>query len=64
MHWQTEFPRLRLLGLASGMATQWLFSSEFRRVSNLFGFNPLKPGKLKDRKPATIERVDFDLSGT
>ena len=63
-HWQTEFPRLRLVGLASGMATQWIFSNEFRQVSNLFGFNPLKPGKLKDRKPVTIKRVDFDLSGT
>ena len=63
-HWQSEFPRLRLVGLASGMAAQWLFSREFREVSNLFGFNPLKPGKLGDRKPVTIKRVDFDVSGT
>jgi hypothetical protein len=63
-HWQTELPRLRLVGLASGMATQWLFSNEFRQVSSLFGFNPLKPGKLKDRKPVIIKRVDFEVSGT
>lgn len=62
-HWQNEFPRLRLAGLATGMATQWLFDSDFRRVSNIFGFNPLKPRKFNDRKSITIKRVDLPASG-
>lgn len=57
-HWQSEFPKIRLIGHAAGMASQWVFDPEFRRVSNLFGFDPLKPGKLDDRKPVTIRRVD------
>jgi len=57
-HWQSEFPKIRLVGHAAGMASQWVFDPGFRRVSNLFGFDPLKPGKLDDRIPITIRRVD------
>lgn len=57
-HWQSEFPKIRIVGHAAGMASQWVFDPGFRRVSNLFGFDPLKPGKLDDRIPVTIRRVD------
>ena len=56
--WQKDFPKLRLVGHATGYMTQFMFDSEFRRVSILFGFNPLKPGKLQDRKPIVIQRVE------
>jgi hypothetical protein len=62
-HWQSEFPRIRLAGLASGMATQWLFDSDFRRVSNVFGFDPFKPRKLKDRKAVAMKRVVLPTPG-
>ncbi len=61
-HWQSEFPKIRLVGHAAGMASQWVVDPGFRRVSNLFGFDPLKPGKLDDRIPVTIRRVDSDSS--
>ncbi len=57
-HWQSEFPKIRLVGHAAGMASQWIFDPGFRRVSNLFGFDPLKPGKLDDRIPVNIRRID------
>lgn len=56
--WQKEFPKLRLVGHATGYMTQFVFDSEFRRVSKLFGFNPLKPRKLQDRKPIIMRRVE------
>ena len=56
--WQEDFPKLRLVGHATGYMTQFMFDSDFRRVSILFGFNPLKPGKLQDRKPIVIQRVE------
>ena len=56
--WQKDFPKLRLVGHATGYMTQFMFDSDFRRVSILFGFNPLKPGKLQDRKPIVIQRVE------
>ena len=55
--WQSDFPKLRLATYGAGMATQWLFDAEFRRVAHLFGFNPLKPRKLDDRKSITISRI-------
>lgn len=61
-HWQSEFPKIRLVGHAAGMASQWVFDPGFRRVSNLFGFDPLKPGKLDDRIPVNIRRVDSAYS--
>ncbi|MBT8433322.1 MAG: hypothetical protein KJN95_01590, partial [Gammaproteobacteria bacterium] len=60
--WQSEFPKIRLFGHAAGMASQWVFDPGFRRVSNLFGFDPLNPGKLDDRIPVTIRRVDLVYS--
>jgi hypothetical protein len=56
--WQKDFSKLRLAGHAAGYMTQFMFDSDFRRVSILFGFNPLKPGKLQDRKPIVIQRVE------
>ena len=56
-HWQSEFPKIRMVGHAVGMASQWVFDPGFRRVSNLFGFDPLKPHKLDDRIPVTIRRA-------
>jgi hypothetical protein len=56
--WQEDFPKLRLVGHATGYMTQFMFDADFRRASILFGFNPLKPGKLQDRKPIVIQRVD------
>jgi len=56
--WQKDFPKLRLVGHATGYMTQFMFDSDFRRASILFGFNPLKPGKLQDRKPTVIQRVE------
>lgn len=61
--WQSDFPKLRLASYGAGMAGQWLFDAEFRRVAGLFGFNPLKSRKLPDRKPVTIVRVGVDSSG-
>ena len=55
--WQEDFPKLRLVGHATGYMTQFMFDSDFRRVSKIFGFNPLKPGKLDDRKPIVMQRV-------
>lgn len=63
-HWQTEFPKLRLLSYGLGMASQWIFDAEFRRAANIFGFNPLKPRKLQDRKPIRIKRVELALSSS
>ena len=60
--WQKDFPKLRLAGYAGGAVMQMIFDSEFRRASQLFGFNPLKPGKLNDRKPLVIQRVEQTLS--
>jgi hypothetical protein len=57
-HWQSEFPKIRLVGHAAGIASQWVVDPGFRRVSNLFGFDPLKPGKLEDRIPVKIRRLD------
>ena len=59
--WQKDFPKLRLVGLAFGGLTQMVFDSGFRRASKLFGFNPLKPRKLGDRKPVVIQRVERTL---
>ena len=56
--WQKDFPKLRLVGHATGYITQFMFDSDFRHVSQLFGFNPLKPRKLQDRKPVIIQRVE------
>ena len=55
--WQTDFPKLRLVGHATGYITQFMFDADFRRASIIFGFNPLKPGKLRDRKPIVMRRV-------
>ena len=60
--WQDEFPKMRLLGHAAGFATHWIFDSDLRRASSLFSFNPLKPGKLDNRKPVRIHRVELTLS--
>jgi hypothetical protein len=60
--WQSDFPKMRIIGHAGGMLSQWVFDPEFRKVTNLFGFNPLKPGKLKDRKPVAIQTVDLAVS--
>ena len=60
--WQDEFPKMRLVGHATGFMTHWLFDPGMRRASNLFGFNPLKPGKLGDRKPVRIRRVELAVS--
>ncbi|MCP4982615.1 MAG: hypothetical protein GY935_19230 [Gammaproteobacteria bacterium] len=61
-HWQSEFPKIRLVGHAAGMTSQWLFDPSFRRVSSLFGFDPLKPNKLEDRKPVNIRRTQLTYS--
>ena len=61
-HWQSDFPKMRMIGHASGMVSQWVFDPDFREVTSLFGFNPLKPGKLKDRKPVEIRRARLALS--
>lgn len=61
-HWQSEFPKIRLVGHAVGMASQWVLDPGFRRVSNLFGFDPLKPRKLDDRIPVTICRAESAYS--
>jgi len=55
--WQNDFPKLRMVGHATGYMTQFMFDSDFRSVSKLFGFNPLKPRKLQDRKPIVMKRV-------
>jgi len=60
--WQTEFPKLRLLTYGLGMASQWVFDAEFRRAANIFGFDPLKPRNLEDRRPTRIKRADIALS--
>jgi hypothetical protein len=59
--WQNDFPKGRMLGHATGMVTQWLFDTDFRQVSNLFGFDPLKPGKLDDRKPIKMRSVELAI---
>lgn len=59
-YWQSDFPKLRLATYGVGMAAQWLFDAEFRRVVNLFGFNPLRPGRQGDRKSITISRTQQD----
>jgi hypothetical protein len=56
--WQKDFPKLRMVGHATGYITQFMFDSDFRRVSMLFGFDPLKPRKLQDRKPVVMQRVE------
>jgi hypothetical protein len=56
--WQKEFPNLRLVGHASGYMTQFVFDYDFRRVAMIFGFNPLKPRKLKDRKPIVMQHAE------
>ena len=56
--WQKDFPKLRMVGHATGYMTQFMFDSDFRSVSKLFGFNPLKPRKLHDRKPVVMKRVE------
>ncbi|MDH3635168.1 MAG: hypothetical protein OES20_10715 [Gammaproteobacteria bacterium] len=60
--WQSDFPKIRMVGHAAGMTTQWIFDSNFRQVSNLFGFDPLKPHKLDDRIPINIRRVESTYS--
>jgi hypothetical protein len=55
--WQSDFPKLRLVGHATGYITQFMFDADFRRASIIFGFNPLKPGNMNDRKPMVIQRV-------
>ena len=60
--WQSDFPKIRMVGHAAGMTAQWIFDSSFRRVSNLFGFDPLKPRKLDDRIPIEMRRVEQDYS--
>jgi hypothetical protein len=60
--WQSDFPKIRMVGHAAGMTTQWIFDSSFRQVSNLFGFDPLKPHKLDDRIPINIRRVESTYS--
>ena len=37
--WQSDFPKIRLVTYGTGMTTQWIFDRDFRRASNLFGFN-------------------------
>jgi hypothetical protein len=54
--WQKDFPKLRMIGHAGGFVSHWLFDPGLRRASSLFSINPLKPGKLGDRKPVTIHR--------
>jgi hypothetical protein len=49
---------MRIIGHAGGISSQWVFNPKFRKVTSLFEFNPLKPGKLKDRKPVAIQTVD------
>lgn len=61
--WQSDFPKARMIGHATGFMTHWIFDSGLRHASSLFGFNPLKPGKFADRKPVTIKRVELTLSG-
>lgn len=56
--WQSDFPKMRMAGHAAGMVSQWIFDSNFRRVTNLFGFDPLKPHKLDDRLPVRMHHVD------
>lgn len=56
--WQREFPKLRLAGHAAGALMQMMFDPEFRSASGIFGFNPLKSGKLYDRKKIVIQRVE------
>jgi len=58
--WQTDFPKLRLFGHATGYMTQFMFDPDFRRASIIFGFNPLKPGNLNDRKPIVMQRVGIN----
>lgn len=58
-NWKKEFPKLRLVGHATGILTHWVFDSGFRRASSLFGFNPFKPRKLFDRKPIVIQRAEL-----
>lgn len=60
--WQSDFPKIRMVGHAAGMTAQWIFDSSFRRVSNLFGFDPLKPRKLDDRIPIEMRRVEQGYS--
>ena len=61
--WQSDFPKLRLLTYGLGMASQWLVDADFRQASSIFGFNPLKPGKLDDRKPVRIKHVELAYAG-
>jgi hypothetical protein len=58
-HWQSDFPKMRLLTYGLGMVGQWLIDADFRQASSIFGFDPLKPGKLDDRKPVRIKRVEL-----
>ena len=53
--WQKDFPKYRLVGHATGVLTQIMFDSDFRLALNIFGFNPLTPRKLRDRKPVEIQ---------
>jgi hypothetical protein len=55
--WQKEFPKFRLVGHATGVLSHVVFDSDFRRASRVFGVNPLKPRKLKHRKPVVMHRV-------
>ena len=60
--WQTDFPKLRMVGHATGATVQFISSRDFRRVSELFVINPLKPRKQDDRKPVVIQRVSQGIS--
>jgi hypothetical protein len=45
------------------MVGQWLIDADFRQASGIFGFDPLKPGKLDDRKPLRIKRTELAFAG-
>jgi hypothetical protein len=62
-HWQSDFPKVRLLTYGLGMVSQWMIDADFRQASGIFGFNPLKPGRLDDRKPIRIRRVELASTG-
>ena len=55
--WQTDFPKFRMVGHATGATVQFISNQDFRRVSKLFLINPLKQRKLDDRKPIVIREV-------
>lgn len=62
-HWQSDFPKVRMLTYGLGMVSQWMTDADFRQASGIFGFNPLKPGRLDDRKPIRIRRVELASTG-